>query len=52
MKHAPPFPFLTGLLAALLLSASIQPAQQPQNVDEKVLRDWADRGDADAQFEL
>jgi len=52
MKHAPPFPFLAGLLAALLLSASILSAQQTQNVDEKDLRDWADRGDADAQFEL
>lgn len=27
-------------------------AQQTQRIDEKDLRDWADRGDADAQFEL
>ncbi|MDI1314552.1 tetratricopeptide repeat protein [Prosthecobacter sp.] len=52
MKHAPFPPFLTGLLMALLFSASILTAQQTQRVDEKDLRDWADRGDADAQFEL
>ncbi len=52
MKHAPPPPLLAGLLVALLLSASILTAQQPQRVDEKDLRTWADRGDADAQFEL
>lgn len=52
MKHVPFPPFLTGLLMALLFSASILTAQQTQRVDEKDLRDWADRGDADAQFEL
>ncbi len=52
MKHAPFPPLLTGLLVALLFSASILTAQQTQRIDEKDLRDWADRGDADAQFEL
>lgn len=45
-------PLLTlGLLAAALVSSSSVQAQQ-QRVDEKELRGWADRGDADAQFEL
>ena len=52
MKHAPFSPLLAGILVALLFSASILPAQQLQKVDEKELQDWADRGDADAQFEL
>ena len=41
-----------GLLAAVLVSPSVLPGQQPQRINEKELRDWADRGDADAQFEL
>ena len=52
MKHAPPLSLLVGLLVAVLLSASNLTAQQPQRIDEKDLRSWADRGDADAQFEL
>ncbi len=52
MKHALPTSFLAGLLIVLLLSSSFLTAQQPQRIDEKDLRSWADRGDADAQFEL
>lgn len=52
MKRAT-LPFLlAGLLAALLPTASISHAQQGQGGDDKELREWAERGDADAQFEL
>lgn len=52
MKRASPPSLFATVLAALLFAASILTAQQPQRIDEKDLRDWADRGDADAQFEL
>jgi TPR repeat protein len=52
MKSMPLPPLIVGILAAWLFSFSALPAQQPQRVDEKELRNWADRGDADAQFEL
>lgn len=41
-----------GILAAILVSFSTLSAQLAQRVDEKDLQSWADRGDADAQFEL
>jgi len=41
-----------GFLAAILASSPLLLAQQSRQVDEKELRSWADRGDADAQFEL
>ncbi len=40
------------LAAVLLISPSILRAQQSPRVNEKELQSWADRGDADAQFEL
>ncbi len=52
MKRAS-FPILlAGLFSALVFSVPVVHAQQGQGGDEKELRDWADRGDADAQFEL
>ncbi len=52
MKHASLPPLLAGILAAVLFSFSILQAQQTPRIDEKDLHAWADRGDADAQFEL
>ncbi len=52
MKHAPLPPLIAGILAAILFSSSILHAQQTPQIDEKDLHSWADRGDADAQFEL
>lgn len=52
MKRAS-FPILlAGLFSVLVFSVPVVHAQQGQGGDEKELRDWADRGDADAQFEL
>lgn len=42
--------FLAASLLVLL--ASVLPLSAQQQVNEKDLRSWADRGDADAQFEL
>lgn len=39
-------------LSLLVLLASVLPLSAQQQVNEKDLRSWADRGDADAQFEL
>lgn len=44
--------FLTTGVLALFAVAIPLAAQQPQRVDEKQLREWADRGEADSQFEL
>lgn len=38
--------------AIFCVSTALGPVAQAQTVDEKELRNWADRGDADAQFEL
>lgn len=52
MKNVRPPLVTLGILAVLLISSSLLHAQQTQRVDEKELQNWADRGDADAQFEL
>ncbi|WP_395737841.1 tetratricopeptide repeat protein [Prosthecobacter sp.] len=52
MKHAPLLPLAAKIIAAILISSSLLPAQQSQRIDEKELMTWADRGDADAQFEI
>lgn len=52
MKHAPLPSLVAQIFAAILLTTSIVVAQQGQPVNEKELSAWADRGDADAQFEL
>lgn len=52
MKHASLSPLITGILAAILFSSATLHAQQAPRIDEKDLHAWADRGDADAQFEL
>lgn len=53
MKDLRPLVCAFGLIAAGLFPCSPQVhAQQSPRVDEKELRGWADRGDADAQFEI
>lgn len=52
MKHTRPPLFAASILAAVFLTSSFSHAQQQPRVDEKNLREWADRGEADAQFEL
>ncbi|WP_395744332.1 tetratricopeptide repeat protein [Prosthecobacter sp.] len=52
MKHAPLPPLVAGIVAAILIFSPGLQAQQSPRIDEKDLRTWADRGDADAQFEL
>jgi TPR repeat protein len=52
MKNVRPQFLAFGIFAALLVSFAALQAQQAQRVDEKELRGWAERGDAEAQFEF
>lgn len=53
MRDLRPLVCALGFIAAgLVVGAPDVNAQQSSRVDEKELRGWADRGDADAQFEL
>lgn len=53
MTHFRPLFLVIGLIAGLSFSQSpLQAQQSSKGVDEKELRGWAERGDADAQFEL
>lgn len=53
MQHARHSLHFFGLVAAAFVSfSSLQAQQQQPRVDVQELRGWADRGDADAQFEL
>ncbi len=52
MMNARPLLLAYSFLATILGSSATLLAQQPPRVDEKELRAWAERGEADAQFEL
>lgn len=52
MKDLRPLVCALGLVAAGLFVSPSGLQAQSSRVDEKELRGWADRGDADAQFEL